>query len=104
MSQDTYEVVPFTDDCCWSYETTVDQPRHYPEGVLEHRQEPTQTEQQILSNLTTEQLQLVDAWLHEEAYLRASSYSQETCESIRYMGHRLEILAKDKAIAHDQKS
>ena len=27
------------DDGCWSYETTVDQPRLYPEDVLEAREE-----------------------------------------------------------------
>lgn len=58
-------------------------------------QEQTQTELRMLSNLTREQLRLVAAWLHEEATLRATWYSQEVCESIRYMGHRLEILAKD---------
>lgn len=58
-------------------------------------QEQTQTEQKMLANLTPEQLQLVAAWLHEEAYLRAPVYSNEVCESLRYMGHRLEILASD---------
>lgn len=58
-------------------------------------QEQTQTEQQMLNNLTPEQLRLVAAWLHEEAFLRSEAYSQEVCESIRYMGHRLEILASD---------
>ena len=58
-------------------------------------QEQTQTEQQMLANLSREQLRLVAAWLHEEAALRATCYSQEVCESIRYMGHRLEILAKE---------
>ena len=57
-------------------------------------QEQTQMERTMLNNLTPEQLRLVAAWLHEEATLRATWYSQEVCESIRYMGHRLEILAK----------
>lgn len=62
---------------------------------MNEEQQPTQTEQQMLNNLTREQLRLVAAWLHEEAYLRAPLYSDQTCETLRYMGHRLEILAKD---------
>lgn len=59
-------------------------------------QESTKTEQQMLDNLSPEQLQLVAAWLHEEAYLRSPEYSGETCESLRYIAHRLEILAQPK--------
>ncbi len=58
-------------------------------------QQSTQIEQQMLSNLTPAQLRLVAAWLHEEASLRAPEYSEETCETIKYIAHRLEILGKD---------
>lgn len=56
----------------------------------------TQTEQHLLAHLTKEQLRLVAAWLAEEVILRQQAgYSEETCETIKYIGHRLEILGKD---------
>ena len=59
-------------------------------------QEQTQTEQQMLSNLTKEQLLLVAAWLHEESTLRVEAgYSEEVYNTLKYIASRLEILATE---------
>lgn len=57
--------------------------------------EPTETEQHLLKNLTSEQLRLVAAWLEHEAILRSQAgYSEEVYNSFKYVAHRLMILAK----------
>ena len=59
------------------------------------QQQSSKTEQHLIRQLTPDQLVLVAAWLLEEAALRAPEYSQETCETLKYIAHRLEILGKD---------